>query len=54
MKVAHNIKAHILGSTDFFSESLTVCEIMWNNMEERGRPQTTAQYEQSKCKLRAG
>jgi hypothetical protein len=39
IKVVEKIKTHILGSvTLFFSK---ICEIMWENVAEPGRPQMT-------------
>ena len=39
-KVVEKIKTHILYFVTFFL-NLTVCEIMWKNNAERGRPQIT-------------
>ena len=38
-KVVEKIKTHILCSVIFFPENRTVCEIMWENIVERGRAQ---------------
>jgi len=35
------LETHILCSTTFFPENRAVCEIMWKNTAEPGRPQTT-------------
>jgi len=32
---------HILSSTTFFFENHAICEIMWKDIVERGRPQMT-------------
>ena len=42
-KVAEKIKTHILCST-FFSEDHVVYEIIWINVVEPERPQTTIKY----------
>jgi hypothetical protein len=38
----------------FFPENLAVCEIMWNNMAERGRPQMTIDMAQKRYDSPAG
>jgi len=40
-KVVEKIKTHILCSWTFFSENLTIYEIVWKNMVEPDRTQTT-------------
>jgi len=40
-EVVEKIKTHILCSVTLFFENLGVCEIMWENIVERGRPQVT-------------
>jgi len=40
-KVVEKIKKHILYSLNFFFENRAVCEIMWKNIVEQGRPQMT-------------
>jgi len=38
-KAVENIKTHILCRVTFFFENLAVCEKMWKNTVDRGRPQ---------------
>ena len=40
IKFLKNQKAHFV-INEFFSENLAVCEIMWKNILEPGRPQMT-------------
>jgi len=40
-KFVEEIKTHILCSVTFFFETRTFYEVMWKNIVERGRPQTT-------------
>jgi hypothetical protein len=40
-KFVEKIKTHILCSVNFFSENRAVYKIIWKNVVERGRPQTT-------------
>jgi len=40
-KVVEKLQTHILYSIIFFSEKRVICEIMWKNIAERGRPQMT-------------
>jgi len=40
-KVVEEIKTHILCLVFFFFENNAICEIMWKNIVERGRPQIT-------------
>jgi hypothetical protein len=47
-KVAEKIKTHILCSITLF-ENRAVCEIMWKNTEERGRPQMKIRRMHTAC-----
>jgi len=40
-KVVEKLETHILCSILFFSEYNAICEIMWKDIAERSRPQTT-------------
>jgi hypothetical protein len=40
---------HFIVNNFFFSENLTVYEIMWENVEERGRPQMTIRHMRIAC-----
>jgi hypothetical protein len=40
-KFVEKIKTHILCSVIFFFENPAVCEVVWENIVERGRPQVT-------------
>jgi len=40
-KVVEEIKTYILCSVTFFSKNGAVCEIIWKNIVQRGRPQMT-------------
>ena len=48
-KVVQKIKTHILCSTTFFSENLTIYEIMWKNILGPGRPQMTTWHMRIAC-----
>jgi len=48
-KALEKIKTHILCSVTFFSENFAVCEIMWKNVIEPGRPQMAIQHMQCTC-----
>jgi len=50
-KVVEQITTHILCSANFF-ENRVVCEIMWENIIERGGPQMMIEY--GACALHAG
>ena len=49
-KVVEKIKTHILCSVTFIRKSC-VCEIMWKNMVERGRPQMTIWRMRIACRV---
>jgi hypothetical protein len=48
-KVVDKIKTHTLRSITFFSESRAVYEIMWKNIVELGKLQTTIQIMRNVC-----
>jgi len=50
-KFAEKIKTHILCTVTFFLENRAVCEIMWENTAERGRPQMTIWRSLIACRI---
>jgi len=51
MNVVEEVKTHFMFN-NFFPENCAIYELMWKNMAEVDRPQTTIQY--GTCALHAG